>query len=125
MKTNLFFILILISFCGCTRSTNKPLWEVTPPNPTKIYVATKPVLIEINSVPQPFDVAGNFPYVLWINGAHIASPDMKALSAIVNKIGEDKIPTINHEDIHEGWIEPRFVRRYFEEKKTGADKTTQ
>jgi hypothetical protein len=122
MTNHLILILILISFCGCSQSKNKPLWEVLPPKPAKTYAASKPVLIEINSVPHPFDVAGNFPYVLWINGMHVPNPDHKALFAIVNKLGEDRIPTINYEDIHEGWTEPRFVRKYFQEEKEGRSR---
>ena len=105
-------VLVLCILCGCAQSTKKQNVNA------RVSVSNKaPVLIEINSVPQPFDVAGHYPYVLWINGMYISQPDYKALSDIINKIGEERIPDIDPRDIHDGWIQPRFVKRYFEEKK--------
>jgi hypothetical protein len=134
MKIYLFFTPLLL--LGCAQLVDKRKSEVQEIMPkTEEEASTMesqntnspPILIEINSVPPPFDVAGSFPYVLWINGMHIPSPDQKALSSIVNKIGEDKIPKVKPEDIHEGWIEPRFVKRYFDKKKErdGFPETTQ
>ena len=64
--------------------------------------------MEINSVPPPFDVAGNFPYVLWINGKHIPYPPQEGLGGIVAKVGKDNIPPIDPKDIHKGWMEPHY-----------------
>ena len=117
-----FLFLILCALSGCVRFTENKEIHVSANLPTKNKA---PILIEINNVPPPFDVAGNFPYVLWINGMYISNPDYKALHSIINNIGEDRIPGINPKDIHEGWIQPRFVKRYIEEKKSEAKKTTQ
>ena len=118
MKTNLLLAFYLL--CGCTIAT--------PPISTKISRETTntarhdlegkhslnepPLLIEINSVPPPFDVDGYMPYVLWINGMYIKNPDKKALTAIVSKIGVKNIPPIDPTNIHKGWLEPRFVKEY-------------
>ena len=74
-----------------------------------------PYLMEINDVPPPFDVAGNFPYVLWINGKHIPSPPYKDLSGVVAKVGESNIPSIDPADIHKGWLEPHYAKTKEEE----------
>tara|TARA_Y100000356_G_C11110038_1_gene209112 strand:- start:164 stop:544 length:381 start_codon:yes stop_codon:yes gene_type:complete len=106
--------LALCMFCGCA-TTHKPvsIERNTNIETYKEVSIEPPLLVEINSVPPPFDVKGHIPYVLWINGMHISRPDQKALSAIVNKIGRENIPPINTKDIHKGWLEPRFVKKYF------------
>ncbi len=65
------------------------------------------VLIEINSIPPPFDVAGNNPYVLWVNGCRI-DMSKKDLIEFVNKIGMENIEPMQTSDIHKGWIQPHF-----------------
>jgi len=110
MKSFIAFALCIL--CGCTQPIKKQNLNASP------LISNKaPVLIEINSVPQPFDVAGHYPYVLWINGMYISQPDYKALSNIINQIGEERIPEIDPRNIHDGWLQPRFVKQYFEEKK--------
>jgi|TARA_B100001094_G_scaffold327178_1_gene384763 hypothetical protein len=111
MKSLLVFIICAL--CGCVHPTKK---QKIQPNTNSPVINKAPILIEINNVPPPFDVAGNFPYVLWINGMYISNPDHKALHEIINKIGEDRIPGINPKDIHNGWIQPRFVKKYIEEQ---------
>lgn len=65
-------------------------------------------LMEINSVPQPFDIAGNYPYVLWINGARFHVPS-KQLESVVASVGKENIPAINSNDIHKGWLRSFFA----------------
>lgn len=107
-----FIVSALCVLCGCTQPIKKQNL-----NASTLASNKAPVLIEINSVPQPFDVAGHNPYVLWINGMYISQPDHKALSDIINQIGKERIPDIDPRNIHDGWIQPRFVKQYFEEKK--------
>lgn len=65
-------------------------------------------LMEINSVPQPFDVAGSYPYVLWVNGERFTIP-MEQLETIVTQIGKENIPLIDRNDIHKGWLRSFFA----------------
>lgn len=65
-------------------------------------------LMEINSVPEPFDVAGSYPYVLWVNGRRFNVP-MQELKGIVAQIGKENIPPIDNNDIHKGWMRSFFA----------------
>tara|TARA_B100001123_G_scaffold429447_1_gene547970 strand:+ start:1442 stop:1711 length:270 start_codon:yes stop_codon:yes gene_type:complete len=62
-------------------------------------------IIEINSIPPPFDINGNRPYVIWINGQR-ADLSQKEIKAIVANIGEENITESNSTDIHKGWLFP-------------------
>jgi len=73
------------------------------------YPEISPVLMEINSVPQPFDLNGRSPYVLWVNGSRVDLP-MEDLAYLVNKIGAKNIRPIEIADIHQGWLFPHFVK---------------
>ena len=68
------------------------------------------ILIEINSVPPAFDLAGNHPYVLWINGVKINAKKQDIIN-FVNKIGMENIKPMTTSDIHNGWIEPHFFEK--------------
>jgi len=70
---------------------------------------TRPVLMEINSVPPPFDLNGRSPYVLWVNGVKTDLP-MEDLVYLVNKVGLEDIKPIGIADIHQGWLWPHFVK---------------
>ena len=65
-------------------------------------------LMEINSVPKPFDVDGSYPYVLWVNGKRFNVP-IDDLKEMVAKIGEGNIPSIDNNDIHRGWMRSFFA----------------
>jgi hypothetical protein len=71
---------------------------------------TEPVLMEINSVPPPFDLNGRAPYVLWVNGVKTDLPK-EDLEYLVAKVGVENIKPIRIVDIHQGWLWPHFVRR--------------
>jgi hypothetical protein len=102
----LSIILILIVF-GCLqkRSLHKSM-EASIAQEVK----QKPVLIEVNSVPPPFDLAGNNPYVVWMNGRKVNLPK-EDLTELVNKVGEENIPSIDLMDIHKGWLRPHYAKK--------------
>jgi hypothetical protein len=76
------------------------------------------VLIEINSVPPPFDINSKNPYAVWINGKKV-DPPIEYIEALVHKVGEENIPKINKKDIHKGWLHPWYVSISQEEQKKG------
>ena len=71
---------------------------------------TRPVLMEINSIPPPFNLNGRSPYILWVNGVKADLP-MEDLVYLVNKVGVENIKPIEIADIHQGWLWPHFVKR--------------
>lgn len=100
---------------GCVYSPPPSIVHVTPSNPQALdspppleAFFKAPLLMEINSVPPPFDVAGNFPYVLWINGQRVPYAPVQELRAVVNKVGEENIKEIDMADIHKGWLSPHY-----------------
>tara|TARA_Y100000592_G_C5412532_1_gene288835 strand:+ start:481 stop:903 length:423 start_codon:yes stop_codon:yes gene_type:complete len=114
-----YFIVVMIAFLLGTQSNfNQPFKKKEEPpkqletDKLRVLVTHKEetYLMEINSVPPPFDIAGNFPYVLWINGKHIPSPPHKDLNNVIAKVGKSNIPSIDPVDIHKGWIEPHYVK---------------
>ena len=70
-------------------------------------VPTPPPLIEVNSVPFPFDVDGAYPYVVWVNGRRVDMPKREILS-LVKKIGTENILPSTNKDIHAGWLTPHL-----------------
>ena len=103
----LYLPLVLI-LVGCISSNSPTEGDFLKREGNGMYYAHKPMLMEINSVPPPFDIGGNFPYVLWINGKRVPYAPMKELSAVVAKVGEDKIKDIDYADIHKGWLYPHL-----------------
>lgn len=76
----------------------------------KGYEEPKPIMIEVNNVPFPFDLNGNNPYVIWMNGKRVVLPS-KEVDALVSSVGEENIPDINSSDIHKGWLFPHHFPR--------------
>jgi len=70
-------------------------------------VKTKTKVIEINSVPFPFNINGTQPYVIWVNGRRVNMPH-KDIKSLVNKIGKDNIKRADLKDIHRGWLYSYF-----------------
>ncbi|MBN86255.1 MAG: hypothetical protein CL885_01895 [Dehalococcoidia bacterium] len=73
------------------------------------FAGEEVMLMEINSVPKPFDINGNDPYVVWINGKKV-DPPMEYIEALVHKVGKENIPELNMEDIHGGWLHPMYLK---------------
>ena len=77
------------------------------------HMSTKEVqsiMIEINNVPPPFNLNGNNPYVIWMNGKRVNLPK-EDLKELVNKVGAENIPKINKGDIHKGWLYPHTSKK--------------
>ena len=54
------------------------------------FLGKQPVFVEINQIPPPFDLAGNDPYVVWVNGARVHLPK-EDIEPIIKKIGKENI----------------------------------
>ena len=76
-------LLLALSFTGCAKKASK--------------------IIEVNSIPFPFNVNGTQPYVVWVNGHRVEMPK-KDIMALVDKIGKDNIKGADPSDIHRGWL---------------------
>ena len=112
-----YLIVVMIAFLLGTQSNfNEPITkqkqEPKNLNLDKLKVLVTHTegsyLMEINSVPKPFDVDGSYPYVLWVNGKRFNVPtdDLTEMGA---KIGEENIPSIDNNDIHRGWMRSFFA----------------
>ncbi len=62
-----------------------------------------PSVIEINTVPPPFDINGRYPYVVWVNGERVDMSRGDVL-ALVKKIGKENIKMAESSNIHKGWL---------------------
>ena len=92
-------VLLVLIFSGCSQ--------------------TETQVIEINSIPPPFDVNGAYPYVVWANGRRVNMPK-KDIMILVDKIGKDNIKRSNTSDIHRGWLFSYFGGDTTDEFKTGG-----
>lgn len=119
------YLAVLLVLSSCTTKTvvvdnnkNSSANEVEPNKEkalSRILKAVEPnnkgqfYFVEINNIPQPFDVAGVRPYVLWINGERIKNVPMDDLRQLVNKVSSEVTPFKPKMDIHAGWLTPHFV----------------
>ena len=110
--------LLLGVLVGCVSQTSAPHQPVIK----KQAPSLSPTLIEINSVPPPFDLGGDDPYVVWMNGKKVNLPKSDVV-ALVNKVGKENIPPIDVADIHKGWLWPHYVKR--EELPANTSRTRQ
>ncbi len=121
----LYFCLILITVGCISDYTPDYIPDYTPlegdineQEEDGLYYTSVPMFIEINNVPPPFDVAGNFPYVLWINGQRVPYAPVKELTAVVDKVGRSEIKEIQYADIHKGWLYPHMSPPPHDEPET-------
>lgn len=68
---------------------------------------TKTKVIEINTVPFPFNVNETQPYVVWANGRRVDMPQ-KEIIHLVSRIGRENIKAADSSDIHRGWLYSYF-----------------
>jgi len=73
-------------------------------------------MIEINSIPPPFDINGRRAYVVWVNGKRV-DLNQKEIVYFVNKIGAENIKPVSAEDIHLGWLMPYYGNESEENRK--------
>ena len=75
----LLIYFVLISGCSQYKKDSNSLAipppppNLVPPNPAPNFVPkfNKLYNIQINSIPHPFDVNGNFPYAVWLDGERV------------------------------------------------------
>lgn len=118
-----FISLIVLSLFGCnhTNKINEGINYPFPPPPPSILPSSPPPLfqpsvsdlaeIQINPLPHPFNVNGNIPYAVWVNGKrlNLTSVEIKAVARSLNLEFEQPINTAQ---IHagEGWIFPLSLK---------------
>ena len=106
MKLLFLPLVVLFFFSSCKHKSIKNTKE--PQELVKEIIYPHPKFkhfIEINSVPEPFDVNGMHPYVLWINGKKMnISKVKKQLVEIVNSFENEEIQPPPSPDIHRGWM---------------------
>jgi hypothetical protein len=119
MKYGIVFLTLFL--IGCNHGGKKveaigyPIFR--PPPPPNILPPSSPPLfvppfseltrIQINPIPHPFNLNGDVPYAVWLNGEklNLSSKEVRALAASLNL--KFKQPT-NTAQIHngEGWLSP-------------------
>jgi hypothetical protein len=82
--------------------------NLVPPNPAPNFVPkfNKLYNIQINSIPHPFDIDGNFPYVVWLDGERVNLSFNESANLV--KILKTKKPTRSANNIRStnGWQRP-------------------
>lgn len=114
---HLFIIIILISF-GCNHNSKvieaidypiPPPPNILPYNlpPNFIPDTTELAKVQINPLPHPFNLNGNVPYAIWINGKRLPlnNAQIKELAyALGLKFKQPKDTAQIHSG--EGWLHP-------------------
>jgi len=103
------YIFLIFTLCvGC----NSPhqdiaLHEVRSFDLSPIQAHPLPFEIQINSIPHPFNVNGNIPYCIWINGERLTLNRIQA-ETLVNSLNLRFTQLKNTAEIHNGagWIRP-------------------
>ena len=94
-----YLVLIFLFLCpSCVENKKRSHYDSSRFVEKKLLPQT---LIEINSIPHPFNVNGIHPYVVWVNGQRVDLPRDEVLS-LINKIGAENIKPPSNKDIHLG-----------------------
>lgn len=125
MKTKIILISLILSGCKSAEvnlpkppvATIAPAPEMTP-DLSKLLKESKN--IQINSLPHPFNLNGNFPYAVWVDGNRVPLTPGESLALAKSLNIEFKQPN-NTAEIHngEGWLFPRRIK-----KPQGVDEVT-
>ena len=99
----LAYLLFGYTFEELSTGENIPS-EISP----KIVEEKDLVLMEINSIPPPFNLGKHDAYVVWINGCRV-HPSKKSIVNFVNLVGKENFQSINVDDIHKGWLHPHYI----------------
>lgn len=116
---NSLCLIFIALFYGC-QSQNMQKKEFIPPPPPKITPPTLPpsfipsakglAEIQINPIPHPFSINGEFPFVVWVDGKRLqlSNSEIKQLTKSLNI--KYQAPN-NTAKIHqgEGWQYPLKV----------------
>ena len=64
----------LIALSSCTTTSTKDIASINEPTPPSLPQSLIPVDadIQINSIPHPFNLNGNMPYAVWVDGRRLA-----------------------------------------------------
>ena len=124
MKTKINYLFILLFVIGC--QTNKTKQKITelpmpPPPPPSILPPSPPPNfipdinnvkeLQVNRLPHPFNVNGNIPYAVWVDGKRLAlnSQEIKSLALALNlKFTQPEDTARIHSG--EGWLFPKSIR---------------
>lgn len=125
-------ILLSLLFFGCSH-TNKSIEAIDyplppPPPPPNILPSSVPppfqpslselAEIQINPLPHPFNLNGNMPYAVWLNGEklNLSSQEVRSLALSLNL--KFKQPA-NTAQIHngEGWLYPLDLNKEYKKPK--------
>lgn len=129
MKTKNIYLFIILFVCGCqTQKKQKttinmppppPPPSITPPSPPPNFIPDREILgklkqikeIQINRLPHPFNLNGNNPYVIWVDGKRLAlnSHEVRHLAKVLNLHFTQPEDTA---EIHngEGWQYPKKIK---------------
>tara|TARA_A200000159_G_scaffold54006_1_gene50036 strand:- start:17577 stop:17933 length:357 start_codon:yes stop_codon:yes gene_type:complete len=104
------YIIITLIFLASCNHTQKQIHKTqeTPQIPPNL----PPHVIEINSVPHPFNLNGGNPYVVWVNGQRV-NLTLNQKKDLINIIKAENIKPVSEEDLHsgDGWLNPLYPSR--------------
>ena len=124
MKTKIILIFLILGGCK-SAEVNLSELPVPPPPPSVAEIPPAPEMtpdlynflkeakdIQINSLPHPFNLNGNFPYAVWVDGNRVPLSPGESLALAKSLNLEFKQPN-NTASIHngEGWLFPRRTKK--------------
>jgi len=104
-----YIMITLIFLTGCNHAQKQiHKAEETPQMPPDL----PPHVIEINSVPHPFNLNGHNPYVVWVNGKLIKLTSNQK-KELINIVKAENIKPVSDADLHsgDGWLHPLYPSR--------------
>lgn len=126
MKTKINYLFILLFVIGCQTNKTKqkiavlpipappPPPSVSPPSPPPNFIPDINDVkeLQVNRLPQPFNVNGYIPYAVWVDGKKLPlnSKELKALGLALNLKFTQPEDTA---EIHsgEGWLFPKKLNK--------------
>tara|TARA_R100001594_G_C4009999_1_gene256718 strand:+ start:370 stop:729 length:360 start_codon:yes stop_codon:yes gene_type:complete len=98
LEMKYLYIVVLVGLVGCVQKS-API-AIVPPFGESSEV-------QINPLPHPFNLNGEMPYAVWVNGKKLPL-SRKQTHALAKSLNLDFIQPANTEAIHngEGWLEP-------------------
>ncbi len=121
-KINYLFIALLLVGCQANKTKNQGTGFIAPPPPPKILPSLPPPNfttdinevkeIQVNRLPHPFNLNGNTPYAVWVDGKRLqlSRNEVKSLAVALNLKFTQPEDTA---EIHngEGWLYPKKLDR--------------